>query len=250
MSTLQPPPGPSQPPSTPPVVPGPGAPSGVTGSERLVHFEGSVQLFTSTMPESSFVDFSDAGNHLVFVGCWIDGTRGDTTHVTFQAGGGVGTFKMSLPFREDDYDKLKIQVSMRMRDDGSKNRRTVPLCSSCAYMQTMLSGGADEFQMPDEFIEGNYARVSMSITNVGDFQKQPLRLRASSLDRLPVMNASIDRIGASIADDSVKNNLSYKNGGVQMKDGGTRCLKHSYVTVFISLMLGVPAYVFLLPPQP
>ena len=233
----------------PPVSPGSGAPaSHVTGSDRLVHFEGTVQLFTSTMPESSFVDFSDAGTHLVFVGCWIDGSRGDTTHVTFQAGGGVGTFKLSLPFRDDDYDKLKIQVSMRMRDDGSKNRRTVPLCSSCAYMQTMLSGQTDEFQVPDEFIDGSYARVSMSIINVSDFQKQPLQLKTSSLDRVPVMNASIDKINASIADDSVKNSLSFTKGGGQMKDGVTRYPQPPFLVVFLSLVLGVPAYVFLLPP--
>ena len=213
----------------------------------MVHFEGSVQLFTSTMPESSFVDFSDAGNHLVFVGCWIDGTRGDTTHVTFVSGGGVGTFKISLPFRENDYDKLKIQVSMRMRDDGSKNRRTVPLCSSCAYMQPMLSGGTDEFQMPDEFIEGSYARVSMSITNVGDFEKQPLQLKVSNLDRIHVMNASIDKIEASIEADSSRNNMVYANGGGNMKNGKTR-YHLPFPVMFFSLMLGIPAYVFLLSP--
>jgi len=223
------------------------SPSSVSG-DRLVHLTGSVELFTSTMPESSFVDFSDAGTHPVFIGCWIDGVRGETAHVFFQPGVGVGTFKLALPFRDGDFDKVKVQVSMRMRDDGSGNRRTVPLCSSCAYMQPMLQGNTDTFQMPDEFINGNYARVSMSISNVGDFQAQPLRLSASNLDRLKEFNAGIKKMSASIADNTDKNSMAFINGGEQMKDGGTRYTPPCLLLVALSLMLGTPAYVFLLPP--
>lgn len=210
----------------------------------MVHFEGSLELFTSTMPESSFVDFSDAGTHPVYVCCWIDGQRGETAHVSFPPGKGMGVFKLCLPFRDGDFDKLKVQASMRMRDDETGNRRTVPLCSSCAYIQPMLRGETDEFQMPDEFIDGSYARIRMSISNVGEFQKQPLQLVASNLDRLQQLNAGVKRISAHIADNTAKNGMVFTKDGEQMKDGVTR---YPVILVAFSLLLGTPAYVFLLP---
>jgi hypothetical protein len=213
------------------------------GEERVVRFEGSVQLFISTMPESSFVDFSDAGTHPIFACCWIDGGRGETAHVTFSPGEPMGRFKIALKFRDNDFDKVKLQISMRMRDGETGNRRTVPLCSSCAFMQPMLRGEKDLFQMPDQFIDGSYARVSMSITNVGDFQAKPLRLRASNLDRLPEFNKHVAEVTAYMQGVMGKNNMSFPQGS-QMKNGETR---YPPLLVAFSLLLGTPAYVFLLP---
>lgn len=188
---------------------------------RDVQFEGVVQLFTSNMPESSFVDFSDGGGHMVFACCWIDGKRGVSARVVFPSNG-PGVFRLSLPFRDDDPDKLKLQVSMRMQDEGSHNRRTVPLCTSCACMRAMLGGNLDEFRVLDPNITGDYAVVSMRIVNYAEFVGQPLRLRVSSLERIPELNASFRSVGAAIEENNKKNNTVFPRDAVTMKDGLSR----------------------------
>lgn len=188
---------------------------------RDVQVEGIVQLFTSNMPESSFVDFSDCGGHLVFACCWIDGKRGTSARVVFPPNG-PGVFRMTLPFRDDDPDKLKIQVSMRMQDESSNNRRTVPLCTSCACMRTMLGGNLDEFRVVDPNITGNYAVVSMRVVNYAEFVGRPLRLKVSSLQRIPELNASFKSVGAAIEENNKKNNTVFPRGTVSMKDGMSR----------------------------
>jgi hypothetical protein len=167
------------------------------------------------------VDFSDSGSHPVFACCWIDGSRGATAHVAFPVTG-PGVFKLSLPFRDDDPDKVKIQVSMRMQDDSSHNRRTVPLCTSCACMRTMLAGDLDEFRVLDTNITGNYAVVSMRITNHVEFMGRPLRLRASALEQIPAFNESVRAVGAAIDANNAKNKTVFVKGTSQMKDGMSR----------------------------
>lgn len=191
------------------------------GEGRLVQFEGRVQLFTSNMPESSFVDFSDSGCHPVFACCWIDGTRGKVARVHFPACG-PGVFRVELPFRDQDPRKLKVQISMRMQDEGSHNRRTVPLCTSCACMTTMLQGGVDEFRVVDTNIVGNYSVVSMQILNLAAFADKPLTLRASALEKIPVFNAMLRQVGKDIANNVKLNQTVFPEGTKQMEDGLSR----------------------------
>lgn len=183
-----------------------------------MEFEGVVQLFTSNMPENSFVDFSDGGGRPVFACCWIDKSRGESARVVFPACG-PGVFRLALPFRDDDPAKVKLQVSMRMQDEGSHNRRTVPLCTSCACMNTMLRGGLDEFRVLDENVTGNYAVVSMRILNHAEFMGRPLRLRPSALEQIPALNAMIRAVGQSIKENNQKNNTVFRDGAEQMKEG-------------------------------
>jgi hypothetical protein len=231
MADFAPPPGP-KPPRAPLVPPGPGA-------MRSVAFEGTVQLYTSGMPETSFVDFSDSGTHPVFVCCWVDKQRGKVTHVSYD--GNTGKFGLELVFRDNDPDKLKIQVCMRMLDTDTGNRRTVQLSTSCAFMDTMLQGKNDEFQMPDQFIKNNYARVTMRIVNHQDFLSTPLRLRPSALNRIPELNEKFRAVGQYMADNVKQNQTKITRGSESMISGESRYYPH----VFLALCLGVPAYAFL-----
>ena len=246
---------PANPPSGPTITPAPlkSAPPGPAGDLRAVKFEGTVQLFTGGMPEGSFVDFSDTGGHPVFACCWVDRERGKSVQVVFPEGGGPGVFRVDIDFRDHDSAKLKVLISMRMRDESSGNRRTVPLCSSCAFMAPMLKGETDSFQMLDVCYDSNYARVAMSITNHQDFVQRPLILRASHLDRLPEFNQKIHCVAEAIAENNAKNNTKFTQGGGSMQSGESRYhdgLPRLQFVLFILLLLGTPAHVFLLTAQP
>ena len=238
----EPPPGPA--PSNPPPQPvGPGA--------RTVQFEGSVQLFVSDMPESSFVDLTDAGNHPVFACCWIDGTCGKTAHVQFPAGSGVGVFRVDLAMRDGDSDKVKVQLSMRMLDPETGNRRTVPLTTSCACVSTMLTGECDLFKMPDQFVQGNFVNVSMRILNHADFKDQPLRLRSSALGKISEFNKHVKRVSDAIEANNKLNETQFPRGTSSMRSGDSRC---TYLLptplLVLALALGTPAYSLLASWQP
>ena len=220
-------------------------PSGPTGVLRTVRFEGTVQLFTGGMPESSFVDFSETGGHPVFACCWVDRDRATSTRVVFPVGGGPGVFHVDLDYRDEDTDKVKVIISMRMRDDDSGNRRTVPLCSSCAQMTPMLSGESDDFKMLDQVYDSSYARVGMRILNLNDFEKQPLRLRASSLDLIPVFNRKIHELTSVIAENNMKNSTKFVQGGASMQSGESRYALPHPAVLFMLLFLGTPAHAFL-----
>jgi len=199
-----------------------------------------VQLFTGGMPEGSFVDFSDNGTHPVFACCWIDGKRGASAYVSFPSDGGPGVFRLSLGLRDGDPAKLKVQMSMRMRDDETGNRRTIPLCCSCASLEPMLRGEADKFQMPDQFHEDRFARVEMRIANAHEFTANPLQLRASALERIPEHNKCVTGISEFIAANNAKNETKFAKGTEGMSDGSSR-----YFLILLSLMLGTPAYTLL-----
>lgn len=210
----------NHPPSGP--EPGSSVPSQPRGpalrDDRLVEFEGVVQLFTSNMPENSFVDFSDAGGHPVFACCWVDKTRVVSARVQFPVCG-PGVFRLTLPFRDDDPDAVKLQVSMRMQDNGSHNRRTVPLCTTYACMKTMLRGGQDEFRVLDANVSGNYAVVSMRVLNHVEFLSRPLRLQPSALKQVPALNEMIRATAQGMKENSKKNNTVFRDGADQMEDG-------------------------------
>ena len=232
----EPPPGPA-PDSTPVRADGP------CQGMRTVCFEGKVQLFVSDMPEASFVDLSRAGTHPVFACCWIDRHRGKSSFVEFPTGSGVGVFRVELELRDGDPDKLKVQLSMRMRDSQTGNRRTVPLTTSCANINPMLAGRVDEMRMPDQFISSNFANVSMRIVNSQDFVSRPLVLSASKLDQIADLNKHVRRVSEEMEANNVKNNTKFLKGTDSMRSGDSRCLP--WGLVFLALALGTPAYAFL-----
>ena len=232
----EPPPGPA-PDSTP------GHPDGPDEGLRTVCFEGKVQLFVSDMPEASFVDLSRAGAHPVFACCWMDRHRGKSSFVEFPAGSGVGVFRVELKLRDGDSDKLKVQLCMRMQDSQTGNRRTVPLTTSCAYINPMLAGRLDEMRMPDQFISSNFANVSMRVVNCQDFVSRPLVLRASKLDQIAVFNKHVRRVSEALEANNVKNSTKFPKGADSMRSGDSRCLP--WGLVFLALALGTPAYAFL-----
>ncbi len=232
----EPPPGPA--PDASPES-GPVQPTG--SATRTVQFRGEVQLFVSDMPEASFVDLTDSGTHPVFALCWIDKDRAKSVHVTFPPGSGLGVFQVALDFRDNDTDKLKVQLCMRMQDPQSSNRRTVPLTTSCANMRTMLAGKPDAFRMPDQFIEGSFVNVTMRIENHQDFVHNPLTLRASHLDRLPEFNKQVKRVANAFEENNVLNKTQFLHGSESMRDGSSRCLPPAPL-VILALALGTPAY--------
>jgi hypothetical protein len=231
----EPPPGP---------MPAPAPPQPIGPGDRTVQFEGTVQLFISDMPESSFVDLTDNGTHPVFACCWIDKDRGGTAHIVFPPGTGVGVFRIDLPMRDDDVNKVKLQLSMRMLDPATGNRRTVPLSTSCAHAGNMLTGQADQFRIPDQFIPGNFINVSMRVLNLADFADRPLRLRPSALDRIPEFNEHVRRVSKAIEDNNVLNSTVFVRGADSMRDGNSRFFLPTPFMA-LALALGTPAYTML-----
>ena len=215
---------------------------------RTVQFEGTVQLFVSDMPEASFVDLTDTGTHPVFVCCWIDKDRGGTAHVEFQPGSGVGVFRIDLPMQDDDVDTVKMQMSMRMLDTATGNRRTVPLSTSCAHVAMMQSGQPDQFRMPDQFIPGNFINVSMRVLNHADFVDQPLKLRSSALNRIREFNEHVKSVSKAIEDNNVLNGTMFVRGAESMRSGDSRYLPTPLLV--LALAFGTPAYTLLACWQP
>lgn len=246
-SDNEPPSGPDRP-STPDTPTGPDSPK--DGSDRLVRFEGTVQLYTANMPESSFVDFSKTGTHPVFACCWIDGKRGASSYVTFPSDGGPGVYSFKLAFRDGDPNLVKVQFLMRMEDPDSGIRRTVHLCCGCAKMDPMLSKQeVDAFGLADQFMEGDYAKVSLRVTNAHEFADRPLRLLDSVLNKLPVFNDAVDDVDRGFATNMATNKTKFSRGTEDMRSGKSRYL--SNLILFVALSLGTPAYVFMSPcPQP
>lgn len=210
---------------------------------RTVRFEGSVQLFVSQMPEASFVDLTDSGNHPVFASCWIDGKRGKTAHVQFPAGSGVGVFNVDMEMKDGDPDMLKVQISMRMLDSKSGNRRTVPLSTSCACLRTMLTGECDRFRMPDQFNPSNYVNASMRILNHADFQGRSLQLKPSALRKIGDFNKNVKSVSQAIENNNKLNQTQFPAGAESMRSGDSRCaFQIPFPLVVLGLALGTPAY--------
>jgi hypothetical protein len=233
-----PPPGPERPAT-------PDTPDGPTEA-RTVLFEGTVQLYTANMPESSFVDFSKTGTHPVFACCWINGKRGASSYVTFPSDGGPGVYSFGLAFRDGDPNLVKVQFLMRMQDPGTGIRRTVHLCCGCAKMDSMLKKQEiDTFGLADQFMEGDYAKVSLRVCNAHEFVDRPLRLRESALIHLPVFNGAVDGVDEGIAKNMAMNKTKFSRGTEDMRSGKSRFVPN--LLLFVALSLGTPAYVFMSP---
>jgi hypothetical protein len=257
-----PPPGPVTPASPDKAPPGPVTPASpektptgpdTTGTHEVM-FQGKVQLYTCGISETTFMDFSDTALRQVYATCWIDGERGKSAHVEFPVKGMPGQFQLSLPFRDGDPEWVKVQLSMRMRDEETNNRRTAELCMSHADMTPMLRGEVDAFRMPNQFNEGTYADVALLIPNAAEFRNHPtsaqdmskplLTLSPSKLAGMVDHNKDMRKLSAAVTDVLHKNDGKAPPGGEPFLDGMSRLPR---ALLALSLLLGTPAYVFFCP---
>jgi len=199
----------------------PEMPAHTAKSDRVVQFSGRIELFTNGMPDTSFIDLSTGSSHPVFVHSWIDQQRSEVSQVYF-SGGSQGYFQVAHKYRDGDNDLLKMQITMLFKDPETRNRRTVPLCTSAAFVSRMLDGEADSFQSLDEFVQGDCTRVSMQIVNREDLSSSPLRLVSSSLHRIPELNSVVTRVSKSIAANVQMNKTVFPPGTESMQDGVSR----------------------------
>jgi len=199
----------------------PDQPSCKMGMDRVVQFSGKIELFTNGMPDSSFIDLSTGSPHPVFVHSWVDQQRSEVSQVVF-SGGNQGYFQVAHKYKDGDNDLLKMQITMLFRDPETGNRRTVPLCTSAAFVSRMLQGEPDSFQSLDEFIQGDCTRVSVQILNFMELSSPPLRLVPSSLHRIPELNSVVTRVSKCIASNVDLNKTVFPPGTECMQDGVSR----------------------------
>jgi hypothetical protein len=250
--------------SHPPVASGP-----TTGVvvEYPLKLQGTVRLFTNNLPMDSFINLSNPGDHQTYTYCWIDGTRGSGAHVAFAAQGAPGVFNLNINLRQEDPDLLKMQACMRMRDENTNNLRTVTLAVSAVDLGKLLSGEEDHIVMCDQFIEGNYCELTIRLTNASDYAnfkgpqaekglgllpvastKPFIQLKPSSLRSLKDINEQVTTVSSRFIDAMGRFNVSMAKGGAPFYRGVTRSVPTP--VLFLSLMLGTPAYVFCPMTQP
>ena len=238
----------------PPSGPAKAPQTATDGDVHEVKFQGKVQLYTCGISETTFVDFSDTSLRQVYATCWIDGRRGKSAHVAFPVKGMPGQFELTLPLREGDPEWVKIQLTMRMRDEETNNRRTAELCMSHALLAPMLRGEVDAFRMPNQFNEGTYADVALLVPNAADFRNHPsssqdmskplLTFKPSKLADMVSHNKDMHTLSASVTDVLHKNDCKAPPGGEPFLDGMSRLPR---MLLALSLCLGTPAYVFICP---
>ena len=225
-------------------------PASVGGGPRFrVSFAGTLVLDTCKIPTSSLVDLSETGDHPVYLCSWTNGDNGKSTHVSFPRGGS-GTFSFDLDCCQGDFDTLKMQATMRMRDQETGNLRSVPLCMSFADMNKMLRGEEDSFRMQHPFVAGVFGDVTIRIANATDFRNHPasatvtakplLSLCVSNVHRVADLNQKLAGVSTGLQDSIKQNNANVPRGVESMLDGLSRY--HPPVLFFVSLMLGTPAY--------
>lgn len=208
-------------------------------TDTIVDFEGTVSLYASNMIENNLVDLTEGTSHPVYVHCWIDRDRDMVSQVSFKEGDSMGRFKLSLPFRDGDSSALKFQVTMWAQDPESGNERTVPLCTSCAFVDRMLEGHTDVSRINNEFMPQNYCKMSMRITNLSEVQNNRPRLKDSALLRIPDLNRGLESVNSYFASTHERNCTVFRPEVAGMKDGMSRSFQWM---LFLSLMAGTPAY--------
>lgn len=222
--------------------------------------EGTLSLSVCNIPIESLVDLSEKGTHTVYLCSWISGRKGKSCDVHFPPEGkGVGSFRFDLDCGPDEFDALKIQATMRMRDQDTGNLRTVPLCSSYACMNTMLRGDEDSFRMRHPFAAGEFGDITVRISNATDFRNHPssasmvskplLELKPSNVHRIVELNKTFSEVSGGIQQNIRDSKAKIPRGVGTMTDGLSRYAPSPALT-FVSLMLGTPAYALLLVVQP
>lgn len=237
--------------------------SGLKVAEYPLKLQGTLRLFTNNIPMDTFVDLSNPGDHQTYTYCWIDESRGAGGHVAFTKGSAQGAFNLSINLRQSDPDLLKMQACMRMRDESTNNIRTTTLAVSVVDLGKLLSGEEDQIVMCDQFIEGNFCFLTVRLTNASDYSnykgshagkglgltpaKPFIQLRPSSLRNLKDINEQVTGVSSRFADAMGRFNVTMAKGGAPFYRGVTRSALPTPV-IFISLVLGTPAYALFFPP--
>lgn len=201
-----------------------------------VSISGAIQLFTCDINEGTFVDFTDPGNHQVFVYCWIDNTRGGGAHVGFSGAapspesdplaktGVTGTFGLTLTFRQQDPDLLKIMCCMRMLDEQSNNFRTVTFASSAIDMPGLMRGEPQTVILRDAMCKENRAQAIVRAANAKDYGNHPdcrsrganaptLAFSRSALWDVPLFNQEVKSVSEAIRANYTQNGMGMPPGG-------------------------------------
>ena len=241
--------------------------------EYPLQISGRARTFVSRMPIDALQDLSDNGGSgiTVFMYCWIDHERGQGGHVHFVPcdiagdssvhnnpafGSHNGEFSLSLPIRDKDPDLLKLMGCMRMKDQETRNTRTVTLATSAVQLDRLLMGEEQCVTMYDQFCPSNYTEVVLKASNATEFANHASH--ASSMhdggqfEGLPYINFckshlwsmglcddEINNVTNSIQEKIMKYGMQAPPGGDEFTYGQTRFEK---ALLFLSLCLGTPAY--------
>ena len=264
--------------------------------EYPIRLEGKVRVYASYLPIDK-VDALSRGRtgatlaseparsdtatpKQYFVYAWTDKNNGQSAHATGPFDDDGADFGMQMSLQPQVSHQLKVQVSIRTKDQESKNERTFTVGASCSDLHRLLSGEEDTFRMKDAFMEGNYVRMSLRIANARDYRNHPessrdlskplIALGPSALDKIEGCNAVMDRISEDINKNMDLNHMVMAPGVENFRAGLTRsgppctppCTHRLRVShgasrsgptralLALSLMLGTPAYVFLATPIP
>ena len=231
--------------------------------EYPIRLEGKVRVYASYLPIDKVDELSRAPDTATpkqyFVYAWTDKNNGQSAHATGPFDDDGADFGMQMSLQPQVSHQLKVQVSIRTKDQESKNERTFTVGASCSDLHRLLSGEEDTFRMKDSFMEGNYVRMSLRIANARDYRNHPessrdlskplIALGPSALDKIEGCNAVMDRISEDINKNMDLNHMVMAPGVENFRAGLTRS-GPTRALLALSLMLGTPAYVFLATPIP
>ena len=236
-------------------------PSSSSTHKHSINIEGKLRVFTSMLPMDK-IDSMFGGSSSpkqVFLYAWFDKDNGASAHVAAPFEGEGGQFRLTMPVYDGINPSLKLHASVRTRDQESNNIRTFTLAVSSTDLETLLSGREDSFAMEDQFMPGNFVQVSMRIANAQDFRNHPscadnmskplIRMGVSALGKIEESNRIMQRVSEQLQESIKQNNMVLAPGVVDFQQGLTRLPSFSLPSkpmLFMSLMLGTPAYVFLL----
>lgn len=235
-----------------------------------VRLEGRARTFVNRLPADVVCDLTDGSPMHVYMYCWIDSERGQGARVHYSpcdiaaSPGTVGAeiqhhgeFDLALHVLDNDPDLLKIMACMRMKDQETKNSRTVTLAASAVQLDRLLMGEEQKLTMYSQFDPGNYTEVVIRASNAQEFancasakaagqEHRPLvKLSRSSLWDMDVSDQAVNGVSAAIVEKIQKYLMSAPPGGEPFIAGLTRsprrvaCIKP---LVFLSLFLGTPGY--------
>ena len=217
-----------------------------------IRLEGTVRPYVCNIAEDQLIRFSGPDCHVqVFCLAWMDKHRGELAHVAFPSGGGAGNFALGMDLHEHDSRHLKVQVSMRIRDEETNNVRTITLAVSASDLTTLLQGQSDSFRMYDQFTDGNYVDITLRIKNATDYANHPqslagsplITLGPSALDNIGALNASMAQVSAHVNANLATNSVCIPAGAMPFKKGMTRSVPPlPFPLFFFSLCVGTPAY--------
>lgn len=226
-----------------------------------IHIEGKARVFTTYLPMDEVDKMNEPSSgqvapRQVFMYAWVDKNNGASAHVSTPSDEDGGRFALKMHIKDGDSPALKLHVSVRTQDQETKNFRTFPLAVSCSDLETLLTGQEDSFCMEDQFMEGNFVSVSLRMVNADLYRNHPasstdpskplIKFGATALDKISECNKIMARISNEIQQNIDTNKMVVAPGFSNFKSGLTRCPCPPPV-LFLSLMLGTPAYVLLLP---